>query len=103
MPWNDDTLIFGTLTGKYKDERSVNRFLKRICKKIDINHHSTHDMRHSFVTRAFEEGLSIKEVQRLTGDNSVDVLMDVYAHVTDERQLTSMQKIYKNNDDHFNV
>lgn len=103
LPWDENTLCFGTINqngeiGKVKERQNVNRALKLICKKIGIQPHSSHDMRHSFATRAFESGLSLRDVQDLMGDSSGEMLSQIYIHVSKQRRLHNMQKVayYRN-------
>lgn len=103
LPWNEQTLCFGTINqngeiGKVKERQNVNRSLKLICEKIGIRKHSSHDMRHTFATRAFESGLTIRDVQDLMGDSSTEMLSQIYIHVSKQRRLHNMQKVayYRN-------
>lgn len=98
LPWNEETLCFGTVNqngeiGKVKERQNVNRALKLICEKIGIRKHSSHDMRHTFATRAFESGLTIRDVQDLMGDSSTEMLSQIYIHVSKQRRLYNMQKV----------
>lgn len=98
LPWNENTLCFGTINqngeiGKVKERQNINRALKLICKKIGIPPHSSHDMRHTFATRAFESGLTVRDVQDLMGDSSTEMLSQIYIHISRQRQLNNMQVI----------
>ena len=98
LTWNEETLCFGTINqageiGKVKERQNINRTLKLICKKIGIQPHSSHDMRHTFATRAFESGLTVRDVQDLMGDSSTEMLSQIYIHISRQRQLNNMQQI----------
>lgn len=41
---------------------------------------SAHILRHTYITRLFEAGLDIKEIQYLAGHSSVDMTLRVYTH-----------------------
>ena len=41
---------------------------------------TTHILRHTYITRLFEAGLDIKEIQYLAGHSSVDMTLRVYTH-----------------------
>lgn len=71
-----ESLVFGTKTGKHKDIKSINLSLRRICKRIGIQEHTSHDLRHTFGTRAFEAGLEPKTIQTLLGDASLSMMMN---------------------------
>ena len=98
LPWDENTLCFGTINqngeiGKVKERQNINRALKLICEKIGIQPHSSHDMRHTFATRAFEAGLTVRDVQDLMGDSSTEMLSQIYIHISRQRQLNNMQQI----------
>ena len=41
---------------------------------------TAHILRHTYITRLFEAGLDIKEIQYLAGHSSVDMTLRVYTH-----------------------
>lgn len=59
-----------------------------------------HTLRHSFATRAFENGLAARTVQELLGHSSMNLTMDLYTHVTNDmknREMQKMEEILKTN------
>ena len=56
---------------------------KRLCKSLSIHDLRFHDLRHEAVSRFFEMGLSIAEVQLISGHKDVRMLMR-YAHLKPE-------------------
>lgn len=54
-----------------------------------------HTLRHSFATRAFENGLAPKTVQELLGHSNMNITMDLYTHVTYETKKLEMEKMEK--------
>lgn len=52
-----------------------------------------HTLRHSFATRAFENGLAPKTVQELLGHSNMNITMDLYTHVTYETKKREMKKL----------
>lgn len=54
---------------------------------------SPHALRHSFATRCFEANLPPKTVQAFLGHASVELTMNLYTHVTQEKLETDMQKL----------
>lgn len=54
-----------------------------------------HTLRHSFATRAFENGLAPKTVQELLGHSNMNITMDLYTHVTHETKKQEMKKMAK--------
>lgn len=53
---------------------------------------SAHILRHTACTRMAEYGIDIKVLQYIMGHNSIDVTMNVYNHVSAERNKEEMKK-----------
>mgnify|MGYP000762825011 FL=1 len=54
---------------------------------------SPHCFRHTFATRAIENGMQPKSVQKLLGHGSLQLTMDLYCHVTDDTLFDEMAKM----------
>lgn len=59
--------------------QQVSKTFKALCP----NHH-LHDLRHTFITRCAECGVSVNVCQQLVGHATADMTMNVYTHVMDE-------------------
>lgn len=53
---------------------------RHIAKGLPDTHISAHTLRHTYITRMFEAGLDIKEVQYLAEHSTVDMTLRVYTH-----------------------
>ena len=53
---------------------------KLIERELPDTHVTAHILRHTYITRLFEAGLDIKEVQYLAGHSTVDMTLRVYTH-----------------------
>ena len=51
-----------------------------IERELPNTHVTAHILRHTYITRLFEAGLDIKEVQYLAGHSTVDMTLRVYTH-----------------------
>lgn len=79
---------------KLPDSQTVNRELKKICKKTGIKKHITfHSARHTCATLLLYKGVNITTVQKILGHKSVKTTQ-VYSAVTD---LTIEKEIKKSN------
>lgn len=58
---------------------TISRNFKKLCPK-----HHLHDLRHTFITRCAECGVSVSVCQQLVGHSTADMTMNVYTHVMDE-------------------
>ncbi|MBQ9346751.1 MAG: site-specific integrase [Oscillibacter sp.] len=57
--------------------KSMGRLIER---ELPDTHVSAHILRHTYITRLFEAGLDIKEIQYLAGHSTVEMTLRVYTH-----------------------
>lgn len=84
-------LLFPNSKGGILRDDVLNQKFRRFKKKYHINSkYNLYRFRHTFCTNLFHEKVDIKTVQRLMGDATVDVILEVYAHVMndDEKQAS---------------
>lgn len=60
---------------------------------VVFEHFSSHTMRHTFATRALENGIPPKVVQELLGHSTIKTTMDIYTHVLPKTKNEEIQKI----------
>lgn len=53
---------------------------KLIERELPDRHITAHILRHTYITRLFEAGLDIKEIQYLAGHSTIDMTLKVYTH-----------------------
>lgn len=58
-----------------------------------FEHFSSHTMRHTFATRALENGIPPKVVQELLGHSTIKTTMDIYTHVLPQTKNEEIKKI----------
>lgn len=102
-------LVFTSLKGTPKQENEVREFLNKIVAEINsdeqalaekehrepviMGHLYPHALRHTFATRCFEVGLPPKTVQEYLGHSSLEMTMDIYTHVSEEKKRKDMEKL----------
>jgi len=57
--------------------RSMWRLIER---ELPNTHITAHILRHTYITRLFEAGLDVKEIQYLAGHSTMDMTLKVYTH-----------------------
>jgi len=57
--------------------RSLWRLIER---ELPDGHVTAHILRHTYITRLFEAGLDVKEIQYLAGHSTMDMTLKVYTH-----------------------
>lgn len=65
--------------------RSMWRLIER---ELPEKHITAHLLRHTYITRLFEAGLDVKEVQYLAGHSTMDMTLKVYTHYDRRSQQT---------------
>ncbi len=61
-------------------------------RNVDIR---PHDLRHSYVTMLYDAGVDIKTAMRWVGHADEKMIMQVYAHLTEERESRSASQVAK--------
>lgn len=65
----------------------------KMIRTLDF-HITPHQLRHTYITRLFESGLDIKEIQYLAGHSTVDMTLRVYTHYQHEsRKKETARKV----------
>lgn len=81
-------------------QSSYKSMWRHIARELPERPISAHILRHTYITRMFEAGLDIKEVQYLAGHSSVTMTLRVYTHYdrqsrrekTNEKVRDALQK-----------
>ena len=69
---------------------------RRIQKEYpEFEKFSPHCFRHTFATRAIENGMQPKTLQKILGHGSLQMTMDQYCHVTDDTLFEAMRLMEK--------
>lgn len=89
----DNNLVFSTPQGNYLNESNVRKSFKRILKKCNLNNFRFHDLRHTFATRLFENGIPPKTVQSLLGHSNISTTLNIYTHVMKDTKDKAIDKL----------
>lgn len=73
----------------------VNRYNRIRGDRIALPHISAHSLRHTGCTRMSEAGVDPKVLQYIMGHSRIAVTMEVYNHVSSERNRKEMNKLEK--------
>lgn len=76
----------------YNDEKGINVVTKNVTLD-DFEAFTPHTFRHSFATRAIENGMQPKTLSRLLGHKQLQLTMDLYCHVTKDTLVDEMRKM----------
>lgn len=96
-----DGLVFHYKSGRAYERNGVNYYLERISRKIisqgntDFPILSSHCLRHTFATRAIENGMPPQTLKEILGHSNLSTTMDIYAHVLPSTKAKEMDLIAK--------
>lgn len=95
---NKEDLIFTVCDGKELSRDRVTLELNKITKlmqadNIEIEHITCHCLRHTFATRAIEQGMQPQVLKTIMGHSSLAMTMDLYSHVLPNTKNEEMQKL----------
>lgn len=89
----DSGLVFTARNGNAYDPRDFQRDFRNMLVRNNIRVINVHGMRHTFATRSLESGMDIKTLSRILGHSSIQITLDLYAHVTDQLQAEHMANL----------
>jgi integrase len=87
--------VFLSKGGKTMDDVSVGNVLKAVLKQLGIERKVLYFLRHCFVSRCIQQGLSILEIMKLVGHVDERMILKVYGEITG--QIVTAPEIDKNN------
>ena len=77
--------------GGYIEPRTFREYYHQILELAGLPHFTFHALRHTFATRAMEQGMDPKTLSILLGHYSVAFTLDTYAHVLDSQKWEAMK------------
>ena len=98
---NNKEVLFLTKNGNYIDSRDANKFLKnQLNEFMDSTDISSHNLRHTYITRCAESGINPRVLKKLVGHKDIEITLGIYTTVYDNFTKSEMNKIqsyYKRN------
>lgn len=86
----DSGFLVTNPNGGYIEPRTFKEYYNQILEISGLPHFTFHALRHTFASRAMEEGMDVKTLSVILGHASVSFTMDTYAHVLDDHKQASM-------------
>lgn len=76
--------------GGYVEPRTFRDYYHQIIAMAGLRHFKFHALRHTFASRALEQGMDSKTLSAIMGHYSVSFTLDTYAHVLDDHKQAGM-------------
>lgn len=89
--YNDSGFIVTNQIGGYIEPRTFKDYYDEILEASGFGHYTFHALRHTFATRALEQGMDSKTLSTLLGHYSVSFTLDTYTHVLDSQKHEEMK------------
>ena len=85
--------IFAMPLGTCVEPRTMRDVFEYLLKIAGIDHANFHALRHTFATRAIENGVNIKTLSDILGHSQVQITMDLYCHSSLDLMRDSINKV----------
>lgn len=76
------------------DPRCIQTQFQRLCKQLDIQV-NFHALRHTYATNCVQKGVDVKSLSEIMGHSSVNIILNLYVHSSDEFKIRQIQKLDK--------
>lgn len=82
---SNNDIVFPNNKGRYRRLSDISDMLNKIIKDTGIKRVRVHDLRHTHASLLFASGASAKEVQERLGHTDIKTTMNIYTHVTEDK------------------
>lgn len=87
--------IFVNQVGEIIKPKSLSNSFAKILKKNNLRYIRFHDLRHSAATLLYQSNISVKDIQTFMGHTSVKTTMDIYVHLQNKTNTSTVSTIEK--------
>jgi integrase len=91
--FNPEGFVFINKTGGILDPRTYQDIFKRHIKTAGVQDANFHSLRHTFATRAIEQGMDILVLSKILGHAQPSTTLNKYGHALPDHKRESMNKL----------
>lgn len=91
--YNREGYVFCQENGEPYEPRTYQDLFKRCVRQAGIADANFHSLRHTFATRALEQGMDVVTLSRLLGHANPSITLDKYGHALDDHKRESMERL----------
>ncbi len=89
----EDSIYVMTGTEKPMEPRACLARFKRLQKRLGLQEHTWHSLRHTFATRCVESGVDVKSLSEIMGHSDVEITMQRYVHPSMDTKREQVNKL----------
>lgn len=90
-----DNFVFTNSLGNAGEPKTYQETFNKLIKQANIDGVHFHCLRHTFATRALENGIQAKTVSEILGHANISTTLDLYSHILIETKRTAMEQMSK--------
>lgn len=83
-------VVFSTPTKMYQNLATRQEALDRRCQEVEIPRFTFHAFRHTHASLLLNAGINYKELQYRLGHSTLSMTMDIYGHISKDREKESV-------------
>ena len=91
--YNPGGYVFCQENGLPYEPRTYQDLFKRCVRQAGIADANFHSLRHTFATRALEQGMDVVTLSRLLGHANPSITLDKYGHAMDDHKRLSVERL----------
>lgn len=86
------SLVIVNEIGERMNEWNWQNWNRQLCSATGLKF-TWHCLRHTYATILYDADIGVKEAQHLLGHSSVEITMDIYTHLSEQKKTTSADKL----------
>jgi len=91
--YHDSGMLVTNPYGGFVEPRTFKDYYDAILRIAQLPHFTFHALRHTFASRALEQGMDAKTLSMILGHASVAFTLDTYAHVLTDHKIEEMKRM----------
>lgn len=73
--------------------KSINVYLKNICKQLSVEKITLHSLRHSHTVQLIEAGVDLKYISARLGHSDISTTLSIYTHISKDLEILNRTRI----------
>jgi site-specific recombinase XerD len=92
--YDGDWLFPGQVAGDHVNTDSVRDYLRRLCRHLELQKITPHQLRHYFATQMLSSGANLKATSTMLGHKKTSTTVDIYWHVLNQKEILDQHAKY---------